>query len=399
MIFGGVAPEHDVSLVTGLQALNAMDRSRFTPLPVYITRQGQWLVLPRTQQIARRLPDVDPDCTAIPVTLNADASFPPSLCGPKSWGRRRTFAFDVALIALHGGGGENGALQGRLDEAGVPYTGFRTLAASLFMDKVASKTALKGLDVPCLPYLMIPRDGLSLTCERKVLTSLLDRAPFGFPMCLKPVHLGSSIGVARVANLDELEETLPTIFAHDHQAMVEPFVEHLVEYNVAVARFKGRTRTSAIERPKRHSELLDFAQKYRSGGQKGKSGDAVFDQGQKMGLACEQGLALTRDLKPELNPATESLIRASASTIMEAFDGYGAPRLDFYGNEKTGEIWFNELNPCPGSFGYFLWEAAEEPLLFTHLLGELIEEACEIGTRQRPIDDPVPSGARLFLRD
>ena len=211
-------------------------------------------------------------------------------------------------------------------------------------------------------------------------------------MIVKPAHLGSSIGVAKADDLDTVRAVLPAIFKFDTTAIIEPFVDNLVEYNVAVSRIGGEVRTSAIERPKRATELLDFKTKYLSGGGSKKTG------GKQPGTSSQGMLSLTRDINPELPAAMEGRIRQWASEAFLAVGGTGAPRIDFLSNEKTGEVWLNEVNPCPGSFGYFLWEAAEKPVLFTALLDHLVEEAKTRHRAGQLPSDPTPADARLFRR-
>ena len=173
--------------------------------------------------------------------------------------------------------------------------------------------------------------------------------------------------------------------------MIEPFVPNLVEYNLAVMRSSGAVRTSAIERPKRAEELFDFRQKYLSGAD-GKAGG-------KGGAASSQGmLSLTRDIDPDLPAGLAADLRRWAIAAFEAVGGAGTPRVDFYCNEETGETWLNEINPCPGSFAYFLWEAADPPTGFTALLSLLIDEALARHRAVQLPDDPVPPEARLLRR-
>ncbi len=200
--------------------------------------------------------------------------------------------------------------------------------------------------------------------------------------------------MARVSGLDELAAVLPGIFKYDTAAILEPFVENMVEYNLAVARIDGTLRVSAIEKPKRAEDLLDFKQKYLSGGN-----DKGGAKTPGTGRASEGMLSLTREINPELPPEVEARLRAWACTAYDHVGGAGAPRFDFIGNEATGEFWLNEVNPCPGSFGYFLWEAAaEQPLLFADLLEHLIHEAHEQRASAELPADPTPEDARLFPR-
>jgi D-alanine-D-alanine ligase len=211
-----------------------------------------------------------------------------------------------------------------------------------------------------------------------------------FPCCIKPAHLGSSIGVAEVRNMQEVSDVLASsIFRYDDTALLEPFVENLVEYNVSVRRENGAIVTSAIERPKRTSELLDFKTKYKLGG--GTKGGGKTGKAEGSAPISEGMLSLTREINPEIPAEMENNIRTWASAVYACVSGSGAPRLDFLCNGKTGDIWFNEANPTPGSFGYFLWEASKrQPLLFSELLDKLIEEALDLHARAQIPHDPTP---------
>ncbi len=182
----------------------------------------------------------------------------------------------------------------------------------------------------------------------------------------------------------------------DFSAILEPFVENLVEYNVAVNRFDGKIQLSAIERPKTTDELLDFKQKYLSGSNN-KTGNKLG--GQKTGAISEGMLSLTRDINPDLPTEIKDKITTWATALFEHLPCSGAPRIDFIANGKTNDVWLNEVNPFPGSIGYFLWEAApDNPLLFSELLSKLLDEAITLSYQQRLPKDPVPKDARLLKR-
>jgi D-alanine-D-alanine ligase len=393
VFLGGRSPEHDVSVITGLQALKAIDQQRFVAFPVYLDPRGAWFVGEALAERRNYLLDARAPGEVTEVTLSLGEPGR-GLLVPKRgglFGRRAATEFDVALLAFHGVGGEDGQMQGLLEIANLPYTGMRTLASSVFMDKAATKRLLHGLDIPLLPHAVVPRGAGGLPSAES-LKALLD--DIGFPCIVKPAHLGSSIGVGKAENVEEVRALLPMIFRLDTQALIEPFVPNLVEYNLAVMRAGGKLRTSAIERPKRAEELLDCRQKYLSGGNgDGAKSGAKGDGGNSQGM-----LSLTRDINPELPAGLEADLRRWATLAFEAVDGTGAPRVDFYCNEATGETWLNEINPCPGSFGYFLWEAAEPPIGFTALLSLLIDEALARHREGQLPDDPVPPEARLLRR-
>lgn len=398
VFLGGRSPEHDVSVVTGLQALQALDQTRFDPFVVYVTPQGDWLTGPGLDDRRNYLPDAALRAKLAEVTLDIGAGGRGRLIARKSglFSRRPAIEFDVALLAFHGLGGEDGQLQGLCEAANIPYTGMRTMASSVLMDKVATKRILAGSSIPLLRHAVVDRPETGLPPAGALEAPL---AAIGFPCCVKPVHLGSSIGVGKADNVDEVRALLATIFRLDTQALVEPFVPNLVEYNVSVARFGGVARCSAIERPKRVEDLLDFRQKYLSGGDGGgKAG------GKNLMRPSEGMLSLTRDIDPVLPGQQAPDIRRWALAAFDAVGGTGAPRIDFLCNEATGEIWLNEVNPCPGSFAFYLWEAAPAlpdgsgPLGFTALLSHLIDEARARHRAMQLPDDPVPADARLLKR-
>jgi D-alanine-D-alanine ligase len=390
VFLGGRSPEHDVSVITGLQALKAIDQERFTPFPVYISPRGEWLVGDALEERRNYLPDANLRNELTEVTLSLGEPGRGVLVPKRSgfFGRRATLEFDVALLAFHGLGGEDGQSQGLFETANLPYTGMRTLASAVLMDKAATKRLLRGLDIPMLPYAVVTRGSAGLP-SAEALSALIGN--MGFPCIVKPAHLGSSIGVGKADDMEELRALLPAIFRLDRHAIIEPFVPNLAEYNLSVARIGGSVRTSAIEKPKRAEELLDFRQKYMSGDD-GKAGS------KNAGESSQGMLSLTREINPTLPAEFEANLRRWAAAAFEAVDGTGAPRIDFYCNEATGDVWLNEVNPCPGSFGYFLWEAADPPLRFTALLSLLIEEALARHRESQLPDDPVPAEARLLRR-
>ena len=397
VFFGGRSPEHDVSVVSGLQALSAIDQSKYDAFPIYIAPDGEWLIgdILRERSSYMLNANAMKEVTAVTLDVQGDRGgrLIPKVAGGL-FSKPKPVEFDIAFPVFHGLYGEDGNIQGLFELANVPYTGMRTKASSLLMDKVSTKHILKALDIPYLPYAVLKRPEEGYLIPEEKIEAIL--APLGYPCILKPSHLGSSIGVAKVRDAHEAKACLPAIFEFDSVAIAEPFVENLIEYNVSVAKCTHGLSTSAIERPKAQDELLDFKQKYLSGGDstKGEKGGGTKNPGQ----ISEGMLSLTREINPEITKELDSNIRTWAERLFLAIDGTGAPRIDFIGNSKSGELWMNEVNPCPGSLGYFLWEAAPEPVIFTEFLTLLIEEAILENRNLALPRDPVPADARLFKR-
>lgn len=393
VFFGGRSPEHDVSVVSGLQALNAVDSSRFDAFPVYISPEGTWYIGDALRERKNYMLSDDTIRNLQPVTFDVNAAQGGVLLPKKVgfFGSGKPVSFDVALPVFHGLFGEDGNIQGLFEISKTPYTGMRTKASAILMDKVATKYYLQSQGIPVLPFAVLRRPKSGFMIPEKELEALI--APIGFPCIIKPAHLGSSIGVAKVNSVAEARACLPKVFEFDTVAIVEPFVSNLVEYNVAVSAAFGEVKTSAIERPKTSDELLDFKQKYLAGGGGKKGGGGV-----KSPQSSEGMLSLTREINPVLPAGMDDKIRNWAVKMFEGIDGTGAPRIDFIGDSKTGDIWMNEVNPCPGSYGYFLWEAAKDSVLFTDMISALIDEALTEHIKQALPRDPVPSDARLLRR-
>ncbi len=398
VIFGGRSPEHDVSVISAQQAMQAFDTSLYNVIPVYIAPDGAWYTGDYLRQRDHLLLDAQGMKEVTEVMLDIKADRGGRLLPKKAgmFGSAKPIHFDVAFPIFHGLYGEDGNIQGLFELANIPYAGMRTKASAILMDKVTTKFILHCMGIPALPYGVIrrPTDG-SYQVDDRILEALFE--PLGFPCILKPSHLGSSIGVAKVNSMEEVKACLPAVFEFDDAAIVEPFVQNMVEYNVSVGRVDGVIKTSAIECPKTSEELLDFKTKYipKGDGEGGLKNGGVKNSP----LPSEGMLSLTRDINPDIPEEMEHNICEWAKLLFESLDGTGAPRIDYIGDSKTGEIWMNEVNPCPGSLGYFLWEASKaNPLLFTEFLTGQIEEALsENAGRVLPID-PVPVDARLLKR-
>ncbi|MBI1300253.1 MAG: D-alanine--D-alanine ligase [Alphaproteobacteria bacterium] len=396
VFFGARSPEHDVSVISGLQVLQAIDQSLYDAFPVYISPNGTWYVGDILRKRENYLLNEERMKHVTEVTLDMNAKRGGVLISKKTslFGSVKKFPFDIAVPIFHGLNGEDGTIQGLFELVNIPFAGMRTKASSILMDKVATKYFMKALDIPVLDFAVLRRPVQGYVIPEDDLETLLE--PVGFPCIIKPSHLGSSIGVGKASNIEEVRALLPSVFEYDDVAIAEPFVQNLVEYNVAVSRMFGEFRTSAIEKPKTNKELLDFKEKYMSGTDS-KTGDKL---GNKTFTTQSEGmLSLTREINPEIPEEMENNIRKWAVRMFEAIDGLGAPRIDFIGNSKTGELWINEVNPCPGSMGYFLWEAEKsDPVFFTDLISSLISEAVAENSRRALPYDPVPEGARLLKR-
>lgn len=383
VIFGGASQEHDVSVVSAQQLMDAADIRRMTIVPVYMNFEGRFFHGPTL----RRLETFKPAPAALREVLFRWDDRGPCLKSPDgSW----RCAIDCALPVFHGPYGEDGRVQGLLEIAGIPTTGFSATNSAIAMRKDATKSLVQSAGVNVLPHVVVHANDLARAAE--VCAQIESR--LSYPVVVKPANLGSSIGVGLAKDRATLLVHLQGALREDTFALVEPQVQHLEELNIAVMYRDGKVRFSAIERPKSSAELLDFREKYLSQAGKGRKGG----QG-KLGAAVvpSQGmLSLTRDINPALDDALTARIHDYAEKAFAILGQRGAPRMDFMHDTVSGEVWFNEINPIPGSYGFFLWEAADPQTLFPDLISHLVEEA--LADTIKEFDDPVPQAAYLLPR-
>ena len=367
VLFGGQSVEHDVSILTGLQIIEAMDSTKYEPLPIYIDRDGRWwhgveLLQRKNYHFSKATKD---KLKQVELSIGEDFGDKPffKIKNKFVFAKPKRLYFDIAFFAFHGEIGEDGRLQGVFETARIPYVGPRVLAASVFMNKSIAKAVFRNHNISVLPEVVIKKPSTEDFIDIKKITQDLK---ISFPACVKPCNLGSSICVHKVENIEELHAALLVIFKVDQEAIIEPFVNNLVEYNIAVTKAFGDEITfSAIERPIRDGNLLSFHDKYLAQG--------GIDS--KLSAPVSEGMAsLSRELNPKLEPKQEQIIRDSAKKAFECVSGTGVSRIDFLCDAKTGVLWLNEVNPIPGSLAYFLWEACTPKIGFTALVDALIQE-------------------------
>jgi D-alanine-D-alanine ligase len=359
--FGGRSVEHDVSIITGLQALGVLEE-RHVPVPMYIARSGRWYTGEALRELSIYQQDGgDPDAEEIHFDLHngrllrAAAAGGSLLRGRRAGGRaNQSIELDVVVLATHGTQGEDGCLQGALELARLPYVGPPVGAAAAAMDKLTTKAILAQAGLPALDCFALRRAEWDTDRSGCIARA---GAAFDFPVYVKPASLGSSVGVSRCSNEPELVGALELGFELDRTCLVEPSVEGGIEVNcAAIGRPGAQTRASVCEQPVAADEFLSFEDKYMSG-------------------AKSSGMKGAQRLIPA--PLSETLtaqVQDLARRAFTAFGCCGVARVDFL-VDSSEKVYVNELNTIPGSFSFYLWEPAGLP--FVQLMDELIDLALE----------------------
>lgn len=339
VLFGGPTPEHDISILTGLQALRELARGGERPFGIYWTKAGDFVSVASDVEAHAFVDGVPAGSSAVALRLGDEGGF---YASAGRLGRERRVDLDVVVVATHGGPGEDGTLQGVLDLAGVRYTGPSVAGAAIGMDKWAFSA-------------LVARAGLA-SLPRELLTTETTALPFDGPYILKPRFGGSSIGIDVVVDLDTARARL-SVNSHLAQGcVVEPFREDLVDLQIAVRTFPS-LELSAIEKPLRRTagaEILNYRDKYVGG---------------------EGMVTAPRELPANVSEARRDEIARIAGLIADVAGVRGVARIDFLANDE--ELYVNEINTIPGSLAKYLF--VDPPLAFSTLLRDLLTEA-----RERP---------------
>lgn len=331
VFFGGRSCEHDISIITGLQALSACRRAA---VGVYIDGDGVWWAGDRFDSVnavkQKRFGGK---------RVHLRPSEPYLYCKNK-----RLCKLDAALLCMHGMLGEDGCMQGLLEMCGIPYTGSGVLASAVGMNKLFSKTVFESAGLKVLPYSRITRAEYERDAYAAV-KPIIDK--LGFPMILKPCNLGSSIGITIAKDVNSLYTSLRVAFEWDDTVIAEKALENFTEVNCAVIGDGTEAQPSDTEQPVGWTEFLTFADKY--------SGDVKATRHK-----------IPADVGAEMNEKIQELAVAAYNAVGCA----GVARVDFL--VKDGEAYVNEINTIPGSLANPLFRRDTE---FYKLIDKMLDAA------------------------
>lgn len=354
VIYGSRTCEHDVSIISALQAAQALDKKNYTVTYIYIGRDGTWYT-------GEALADVkfyehfDPAkvMRVLPAGENSKLALYHLPEKKKLFGgaaAERVALLDVVMPVLHGLNGEDGTLQGMLDLFDVPYTSAGVMGSAVGMDKITMKLLFKGCGFPVVEGVWFDRgrwsrerDGVMDECEDRL----------GFPLIVKPANLGSSIGINVAHDRNQLEDAIETAAAYDHRILVEKAVTPLREVNCSVLGYGDHVETSELEMPVTQEEFLTFEGKYTRNA-KGAAGMA----------------SQVRIIPAPISEKAAEAVRDLAARAFRAMDLKGVVRIDFI-LDKDENVFINEANTIPGSLAFYLWEP--KGISFASLLDGMVE--------------------------
>ena len=372
VLFGGNSVEHEVSVISGLQALGALDKEKYEAFPLYISKDNRFYVGENLRDIAA-FRDMTACLQAADrvVPVAGDGCVDLLRVPAKKFGNNVLASFDVAIPVVHGTNVEDGTLMGMLEMLNVPYAACDVTSSALGMDKFAMKAVLRQAGIPVLDAMQFTGRDYATDGE-KVIAEI--EKTVGYPLIVKPVNLGSSVGISKAKDRSSLIEALDTATEYASRILVERAVENLREINCAVLGDADNARASACEEPLNAQDILTFGDKYLSGGKGGAKG------GSKTGASG--GMSdLKRRCPAELPEGMTEQVQDLAVATFKALGCLGVSRVDFLNDKETGEVWVNEINTIPGSLSFYLWQ--EVGLSFPALMDELVALAFK---RQRDRD-------------
>ena len=342
IIYGGKSVEHEVSIITGLQAYENLDKSKYTVELIYIYKDGDWFFGEKKLKDLKIYKNWTKKCAK---------QFQPSL--NKKDKKNILNSLDAAVIACHGNYGEDGKLQSFLEFLDIPYTSSGVVGSSSGMDKIVMKSIFSGINLPVLPYIWFTRHEWIEKSE-EVIKKV--RYTLDYPVFVKPANLGSSIGISMVNDEKDLINAIDVASKYDYRIIVEKGVANSVEINCSAIMKDNEVLTSVLEEPVRWEKFLSFDDKYINANSKTKG----------MG-------SMGRKIPAEVTKEQKEHIENYTKQIYKTMDCCGVVRVDYLMDESREHVYVNEINTIPGSFSFYLWEHNDLP--FGKLLDVLIEEA------------------------
>jgi D-alanine-D-alanine ligase len=354
LIFGGRSGEHEVSLASATSVMENLDREKYEVVPIGITKEGGWLLgteparLMAAEQHINHTENTETETTTA-VTLTGDPRMRRLIPLESGEQLQDNGALDVIFPVLHGTYGEDGTLQGLLDMADVPYVGCGVLGSALGMDKEKMKMVFQAVGLPSVDYLVYRRN----EWERSP-TTIMDAIEqrLGYPCFVKPVNLGSSVGINKAHDRAELEHAINVAAEYDRKIIIDRGI-NCRELECAVLG-NDEPLASVVGEVIASNEFYDYHAKY-------------LDNKSKVIIPAD------------IPQATAEEVRRQAVTAFLALDLSGLARVDFFLEKESGQVYINEVNTMPGftqiSMYPMLWEASG--LTYAQLLDRLVELAIE----------------------
>lgn len=346
VIFGGETVEHEVSIISAVQAMGFMDEEKYEIIPIYIGKDRIWYTgsMLKEMDIYKDFNDLKRFAKRCVLFKKGENFYLQSL----GFFKRILTEIDIAFPIVHGNNIEDGSIAGYLDTIGIPYVGPHILGAAMGQDKVVMKQVMKADNLPIVPYTWF-YDTEYLTYKEDIKKEI---EKIGYPVIIKPATLGSSVGITVVKDKAQIDAAITEAMNYDMKIIVEKMVDNLVEVNCSVLGNYEAQETSVLEEVVSANDFLTYKDKYIGNGKgklKGK-GEAKGMQTGSKGM-----LALDRIIPARLDKNLEEEVKDLAKKTFRSLNLSGVCRIDFLIDKKKKQIYVNEPNTIPGSLSFYLW--------------------------------------------
>ena len=355
VFFGGSSVEHEVAIISAVQAMNYINRDKYNVVPVYITKQGEMYMGDDLFEIEsfRDIPSLLKKCKK--VVLSAENGE----CYLKTEGgflkSAQKIVINLAFPIVHGTNCEDGSLQGFFETHRLAYIGPDVVSSAVGMDKAFFKTIMKEAGLPVLKGVTFRAREWFL--DKEIITAKLN-SEIGYPLIVKPANLGSSVGISKVNSEDDLDEAVELACSFAEKILIEPAVCNLREINCSVLGDSDECEASVLEEPFMNDEILSYEDKYMSNAKGGSKGMA----------------SVSRKCPAELDEEKATEIREISKKAFKALGASGVVRIDYLmDTADNNRVYINEINTIPGSLSFYLWEASG--LKYPEMIEKLIETA------------------------
>ncbi len=352
VIFGGESVEHEVSIISALQAISNINKDKYDVVPIYISKDKVWYTGKNLSDISiyKDLESVKKNSKSVSL-CKIDNEY--CLIQTKGMMNKVVDKIDIAFPIVHGQNVEDGTLAGYLETVGVPYVGPNVLGASLGQDKVVMKQVFKSSLIPVVDYVWFYEIDY-MNDEEKYLK---DIKKMGYPVVVKPASLGSSVGITFVKDESKIKEAISDAISYDDKIVVEKAIDNLIEVNCSVVGNSEIQNVSEIEQVLSNNEILTYEDKY--------IGDSKKTGGKSKGMA-----STSRIIPAKINKNLKEKVERISKEAFKVLNLSGVCRIDFLIDGKTEEVFVNEPNTIPGSLSFYLWEPIGKP--YSELLDDLI---------------------------
>lgn len=365
VFFGGKSVEHEVSIISGLQVIENLDKEKYEVIPIYISKDNRFYTSKKLTKI-EEFKDIDNVLKKSTEVYFLHSNSRMLVYKKKGVFKKCLTGIDIALPVVHGVNVEDGTLEGFLEMYSIPYVGCDVCSSALGMNKIAFKKVLEASKIPVIEYETLNISEFEENKEKafEKITNKLN-----LPVIVKPSNLGSSIGIVIIKEKEEFAKKMQYVFEFCENVLVERCVTNLKEINCSVIGNFKEQEVSLLEEPIKQDEILSYEDKYISGNNKG---------------AVKSGMAsLLRKIPAELNQEQELEIYKLAVETFKCLNCEGISRIDFIMDMDTDKVYVNEINTIPGSLAFYLWE--KKGIKFHELLDKAIRYAIKRNERRKKI--------------